>query len=66
MTDPSPTIYSKKIEMLKSASAVTLSDALKKAEKACGTVGLSHDDKNDEQGKNAVLRLYKGQHHHKP
>lgn len=37
--------------MLKSASAVTLSDALKKAEKACGTVGLSHDDKNDEQGK---------------
>ena len=44
-------ILEKNPEMLKSASAVTLSDALKKAEKACGTVGLSHDDKNDEQGK---------------
>ena len=39
-------ILEKNPEMLKSASAVTLSDALKKAEKACGTVGLSHDDKN--------------------
>lgn len=44
-------ILEKDPEMLKSASAVTISDALKKAEKACGTVGLSHDDKNDEQGK---------------
>ena len=44
-------ILEKDPEMLKSASAVTISGALKKAEKACGTVGLSHDDKNDEQGK---------------
>lgn len=37
--------------MLKGTTEVTLSDALKKAEKACGTVGLSHSDANDEQGK---------------
>lgn len=37
--------------MLKGATVVTLSDALKKAEKACGTTGLTHSDADDEQGK---------------
>ena len=37
--------------MLKGTTEVTLSDALKKAEKACGTTGLTHSDSNDEQGK---------------
>lgn len=44
-------ILEKEPEMLKGTTEVTLSDALKKAEKACGTVGLSHSDANDEQGK---------------
>lgn len=44
-------ILEKEPEMLKEATGVTLSDALKKAEKACGTTGLTHSDSNDEQGK---------------
>lgn len=44
-------ILEKEPEMLKGTTEVTLSDALKKAEKACGTTGLTHSDSNDEQGK---------------
>lgn len=44
-------ILEKEPEMLKGTTEVTLSDALKKAEKACGTTGLTHNDSNDEQGK---------------
>lgn len=44
-------ILEKEPEMLKEATGVTLPDALKKAEKACGTTGLTHSDSNDEQGK---------------
>lgn len=44
-------ILEKEPEMLKEATGVTLPDALKKAEKACGTKGLTHSDSNDEQGK---------------
>ena len=44
-------ILEKEPEMLKGTTKVTLSDALKKAEKACGTTGLTHNDSNDEQGK---------------
>lgn len=44
-------ILEKEPAMLKGTTVVTLSDALKKAEKACGTTGLTHSDSNDEQGK---------------
>ena len=43
-------ILEKEPLMLKGAPEVSLSDALKKAEKACGRVGLSHSDADDESG----------------
>ena len=44
-------ILEKEPVMLKGAEEVSLSDALKKAEKACGRVGLSHSAQDDEDGK---------------
>ena len=44
-------ILEKEPVMLKGAEEVSLSDALKKAEKACGRVGLTHSEQDDEDGK---------------
>lgn len=44
-------IMEKQPEMLKGANQISVEEALKKAEKAVGINGLSHNENNDEQGK---------------